>query len=227
MEGKKSTTVLLKPPFRFLIVARSQQGKTTLLIKLLNNYWINMFNKVYIFCPTYKNDAKWGLIDPYIKKGIVSVYTNFSIKRVKAIHKASSKIVETNPDYHVLIIFDDCTGKNDYKVDGDKGYLNILSCSGNHSNISQIHCIQKLTQVTRTMRLQTEGLITFYIQNEPEIKALHSEFGTGSSKLFRRLLHHCTEKPFHFLYIKMQGPGPSKYFHNFDMIDVNKFMEAG
>jgi hypothetical protein len=217
--------VLPKPPFRFIFVARSQQGKTTLLIKLLFNCWIKKFNKIFIFCPTYKTDKKWGVIDKYIKSGQVKVYTTFDIKKVKRIHMECVKIVENNPDYHSLIIFDDCTGRPDYKVDNDKGYLNILSCSGNHANISQIHCIQKLTQISRTMRLQTEGLITFHIQNQTELKALHCEFGMGQLKSFQKLLNHCTAKPFHFLYVKSQGPGGSEYYHKFDKINVEKYFK--
>lgn len=221
------TQVLPKPPFRFLFVARSQQGKTTLLVKLLYNYWVKQFSKIYIFCPTYKTDRVWSVIDEFVKNKKVIVFTNFSLKKVKKIHENCVKAVQKDSNFHTLVIFDDCSGRAGYKVDGDKGYLNLLACSGNHANLSQIHCIQKVTQVTKTMRLQTEGLITFYIQNQEEIKALHSEFGVGRLKLFQKLLHHCTEKPYHFLYIKMQGPGPNNYFHNFDLINTKKYLEDG
>jgi len=52
--------IMVKPPFRFMFIAKSQSGKTSLLIKLCLHFWVPAFNEIHIFCPTYKQDKVWS-----------------------------------------------------------------------------------------------------------------------------------------------------------------------
>jgi hypothetical protein len=224
MSKKKATPLDLEPPFRFMFVARSQSGKTSLLIKLLLGKWIRLFDKVYIFCPTYFLDNKWLQVDKYVKEGKVKVLTVVDEKKLKKIHTDCSKRKISNPEYHTMIIFDDCVGQEGFKTNSDKGIINKLTCKGNHANISTVWSIQKLTMCSTIMRNQAEGIVLFYCQ-EKELKMLHAEYGTGSFKFFQKMVELSTTKPYSTMFINRQGPGRPRYFNNFKLINLDSINE--
>jgi hypothetical protein len=194
-------------------------GKTTLLIKLLKFFWLNKFNKIYIFCPTYAQDSKWSDLDAEVKTGKISVHPEVKDKLLKKIWNQCSKKKLSNPNYHTMILMDDCVGQPDFKTHSDQGILNKIVCKGNHLNITTVWSVQKITNVSPTMRLQVEALLAFYISDMREKKSLYQEFGAGTWKQFQVVLEKSTEQPFHYLYMKRQGPGKPKFYHNFRLIN--------
>jgi hypothetical protein len=202
-----------------MFVARSQSGKTSLLIKLLVGKWMHLVDKVYIFCPTYYQDPKWLIIDEYVKSGKVVIYITIDEKRLNNIYASCCKKKLTNPDFHTLLIFDDCVGQSGFKTNSEEGILNRIVCKGNHANMSTVWSIQKLTMCSTIMRNQAEGIVVFYCQ-EKESKILHSEYGVGSSKFFQKMVELSTFKPYNTLFINRQGPGVPRYFNNFKLIDL-------
>jgi ethanolamine utilization protein EutP (predicted NTPase) len=209
---------MVKPPFRLMFVARSQCGKTTLLIKLLHYYWLKQFSKIHIFCPTYAEDDKWSSLDKFIKSGQISIYPKVDLNTIQRIWNQCKKWKAEKKKLHTLLIFDDCTGQEDFCVNQNTNLLNILVCRANHANVSTVWSVQKYTQSSTTMRSQAEGLITFSCLQESEQKPLYQEFGTGSFAWFRKILDNTTGKPYHYLYINRQGPGIPDYYHNFKFI---------
>lgn len=213
-----------EPPFRLMFLARSQSGKTTLLVKLLLYFWINKFNKIYIFCPTYSSDRTWKPVDKYRATKKVVVYPVVTERRLNAIWKeAEDKKLSDDSDYHVCVIMDDCVGQKDFKTDSVNGVVNKLVCKGNHANITTIWSIQKLTLCSTIMRMNVEGIVMFY-QQDKELKAVHAEFGIGNSKQFMKLCQDCTTDNYHTLYINRKGPGRPDYYHNFKIIDVDNYL---
>jgi len=206
-----------------MTVSRSQMGKTTLLIKLLKFFWLDKFDKIYIFCPTYKQDHKWSDIDSYVKSKKVLVYPEVKNRILKKIWRYCAAKKQTHANYHTLVLMDDCVGQKDFKTNSDQGIVNKIVCKGNHSNISTIYSVQKITNVSTSMRLQCEALLAFYISDTKEKKSLFQEFGAGTWKQFQEILERCTAQPFHFLYMKRQGPGRPKFYHNFRLIDPKSF----
>lgn len=205
-----------------MFLARSQSGKTTLLIKLLLGKWLPMFNKVYIFCPTYTQDKKWSCIDPYVLNDQVKVYG--SIKKNTLIkiwkHSADYKTKygdDPNHQYHVLIVFDDCVGQDEFGDHSNSNIINKLVCKGNHANISTVWSIQKITMCSTIMRTQVEAIVVFYCP-EKELKTLFQEYGTGKLNWFRKMVELSTSKPYSTLFINRQGPGKPRFFCNFKEI---------
>jgi hypothetical protein len=211
---------MLKPPFRLMIVARSQMGKTTLLIKLLLYYWMKMFDHVFIFCSTYSLDDKWSAIDAYRASGKVRVWGNVKEKTVRKVWAECSRLLVKDPKKQFLVLFDDCGGQEGFKVDKPEGIINQLVTRGNHSNITTIWVVQKVTQASTTMRANAEGVITFYQQSESELRYLWNEFGVGSFNQFKTMLRNATSEPYHSFYVNRQGPGAPDYYHNFRYIQV-------
>ena len=146
---------------------------------------------------------------------VYPVVTETLIKKIWA--KTDQKRLD-KPDYKTLIYFDDCTGQEDFKVQDERGMLNQLVSKGNHSGISSVYVVQKFTQCSTTMRVNAEGLITFYTQSETEKKYIWQEFGYDTFVLFKQLIDSSTEEPYHSLFINRQGPGMPDYFHNFKWI---------
>lgn len=218
----KKTPIDLDFPFRVMFLARSQMGKTTLLVKLLLNKWIldDRLKRVYIFCPTYNIDHKWSSVDSYVKSGKIKVYLKVDAKILETIwKKCIDRKAKGNKHDHTLVIFDDCVGQKDFRTNSDDGIVNKLTCKGNHANISTVWCVQKLTLCSTIMRSQAEGIIVFYCQ-EKELRPLHQEYGTGSLNWFRKLVELSTSQNYHTLFINRQGPGKPRYFHNFKLIDL-------
>jgi len=213
--------IMVKPPFRFMFIAKSQSGKTSLLIKLLLHFWIPAFNEVHIFCPTYQQDKVWSPIDQHVKSKKVKYYTEYNESLIETIYRKNARKVESGKhDYHVLIILDDCVGESGFKVTQESGLLNKLCSKGNHANVSLVWSIQKLTQCSTIMRSQVDGLITFY-NPAKESNALFQEFGMGKLKSFLEMSHLSTSQPYHYLYINRQGPGAPDYYHNFKWINYS------
>jgi len=211
---------MMKPPFRMMVVARSQMGKTTLMVKLLLYYWLKMFNKIIIFCPTYSKDATWRCVDRYLgeKVDVYPVVTSGLVRKIWA--KADEKKKE-NKEFRTLIYFDDCTGQEDFNTQNPQGIMNQLSSKGNHSGISSIYVVQKFTQCSTTMRTNAEGFLTFYTQSEAEKKYMWQEFGFGSYKDFKEVINTSTKDAYHSLFVNRQGPGMPDYFHNFKWIKTD------
>lgn len=217
---KPSRPIMMQPPFRLLTIARSQTGKTTLLIKLLHYYWIKMFTKIYIFCPTYLEQAKWSSLDKYVKSGKIKVYPVVDEKILKKIWNKYKELKSKGSKHNVLILFDDCTGQKEFKVNQETGIINLMVSKANHAGISIAAAVQKITQASTIMRSQAEGVLTFSCLQEKEIKPLYDEFGVGKLKNFREMVINSTLQPYHYLYINRQGPGIPDYYHNFKFICV-------
>jgi hypothetical protein len=205
-------------------VARSQSGKTSLLIRLIKHKWAPLFNKIYIFCPTYSLDKKWSEIDIFVKSGKVNVYGTVKQKILGSIWQKSADRKIQDDNYKTLVVFDDCMGQKDFKTNSDEGIVNKLVCKGNHANISTVWSIQKLTMCSTIMRSQVEGIVVFFCQ-EKELKILHQEFGTGSLKWFRKLVESATSRPYASLFINRQGSGKPRYFCNFKEIILESIKE--
>ena len=201
-----------------MVVARSQMGKTTLLIKLMQYYWLKQFNRIWIFCPTYGKDKKWNLLNDYVESGKIQVFSTVKRNTLIKIWKKCDEIRLSNEDAKFLIYFDDCTGQKDFKLNQETGIVNQLVSKGNHSGISTIWVVQKFTQSSTIMRTNAEGLITFFVQSEDELKYIWKEFGIGSFSTFKEFARKMTEKKYHNLFINRQGPGAPDYYHNFKLV---------
>jgi hypothetical protein len=201
-----------------MVVSRSQMGKTTLMIKMFEYYWLAKFEKIIIFCPTYTKDSKWRVIDKYVKSGKVNVYSVVLNDLVKKLWAEWACSANRRRDKHCLFYFDDCVGQEDFKINQETGIINMLVSKGNHDNISSVWVVQKFTQASTIMRTNAEGLFTFYMQSENEIKHVHEEFGFGKRSDFKNWLQRCTSEKYHFVFINRQGAGKPDYYHNFKLV---------
>jgi hypothetical protein len=188
------------------------------MVKLMLYYWIKLFDRIYIFCPTYSKDGTWRCVDEYYTSGQINVYPVVHTDLVKKLWARTDKERLTNPNYKVLMYFDDCTGQPDFNCVAAGGIMNQLTSKGNHSGISSVYVVQKFTQCSTTMRTNAEGFLTFFTQSEAEKKYMWQEFGVGTYPYFKSLMDESTKQAYHNFFVNRQGPGMPDYYHNFKWI---------
>jgi hypothetical protein len=182
--------------------------------------WINTYNKIWIICPTYAEDKNWSFFDKYIEDGRVEVLAEVDENKLKRIWNGCKKAKIEDPQVQFLIYFDDCTGQPAFKSNQETGVLNQLCSKGNHANITIVFVVQKFTQASTIMRVNSETFVTFYTQSQAEKEAMYKEFGAGTKKAFTQILDQCTVEPYDSFYVNRQGPGAADYYHNFKKIKL-------
>lgn len=177
--------------------------------------WIHIYNKIWIICPTYGQDENWSFFDPFVQSGRVEVLAEVNENKLRKIWNGCKKAKSQDPQVQFLIYFDDCTGQPAFKSNQETGVLNQMCSKGNHANISIIFVVQKFTQASTIMRVNSEAFITFYTQSQAEKEAMYKEFGSGTKKSFTQMLDQCTQEPYDTFFVNRQGPGAADYYHNF------------
>lgn len=197
-------------------------GKTTLMQKIMSRYWLDLFYKIYIICPTYAEDKGWSLFDAYVDSGKIEVIFEVEENKLRKIWNVCRKLKLEDPSKHFLIYFDDCTGQPAFKKNQETGVLNALFSKGRHSNISIVIVVQKFTQASTIMRTNADCFLTFMTLSDTEKNHMYSEFGFGGKKKFIELLDYSTIQPYHHFFVNRQGPGAPDYYHNFKKIVYTK-----
>lgn len=207
---------MLVPPFRAMVVSRSQMGKTTLMIKMFQYYWLKMFDKIVIFSPTYTKDEKWRCMDKHVRSGKIKVIP--TVKDAIVQREWFKWTERKEKDKHCFFYFDDCVGQEDFKTNSEQGVINKLVSRGNHDKISSLYVVQKFTQASTIMRTNAEGVFSFYVQSDKENKYIWEEFGFGKYAQFKEWFQRITGEKYHFLFVNRQGAGKADYYHNFKLV---------
>jgi hypothetical protein len=208
-----------------MVCARSQMGKTTLMVKLLTYKWLDEFDKVFIFCPTYAEDTTWSVLDQYINSGKVKVIEKFSEEILEQKWRWAKHQKLKDGKFNCLFYFDDCGGEKGFKTNNPDGTLNKFIIKCNHANCSAIWVIQSWILASTTMRKNAESFIIFYPANDNEKNHMYNEFGRGKKSEFCEWIEKHTEKPYSYLVVNRQGPGAYDYYANFKRIEFTPLIK--
>lgn len=230
----KNKDLLFDIPFRVLITARSQQGKTTIITNfLLNpNFYLNDFESddIWIISPSITNDPKLKVIIDEKEIDESHLMTEYNEDVVKDLYDQ----LEENYEYAIenkekiprpLIIMDDLGFSNSLRAKR-MGQISRLACNSRHVNISLIVCVQQYTQASATLRSNINGLIVFdtskknldQISEENNYLKKDSEFVS----MFRDNVIDKRD----FLVINYTNPKHSMYLNkDFEKIDINKYLK--
>lgn len=190
----------LKDNFVLYISAPRGSGKTFLLVNLLisEQFYANRFDKVYIVSPSYYHDRNFESVrDSLPESQISTVYSDDWITK---------QIKKKKDDERILFIVDDCITEAKFKNPKATSILNTIAVNGRHMNVSLIITSQKITGISTYIRSQADGIITFALRTEAEIKALYDDNSIGglSYSEFKALYSHATNEKYGFLYINYQ-----------------------
>lgn len=204
--------ILFQPPFRIIVVAPSNSGKSVLISNLISSPdlpYRRFFKKnIFIWSSTFNlNDPSFSMSDNIEQSNIYDEYNENSImeivnEQIGIIHKYSKKKAP-----HLLFIFDDVVQdlpKTKMSI------MNKLFFSSRHYNISLILLSQQYKMVNRPLRLNASDIIIFQTSNNQEIQKIAEEQAIEVNR-FKQILKEATEEPFSFLVIHNKLPIKERY----------------
>lgn len=148
-------------PFIMTIIAPRGSGKSFLTRTILQNGLIDNFDHIHILCPSLKFNKDYEDFKSHDK---FKFHPDPSREVVEELFYEHSKLKESLkyddvydcPDS--LIIFDDCIDSN---VLSFKGVVDKIAERGRHINISAIIMSQRLSAVSRSIRINSTLFIMF------------------------------------------------------------------
>ena len=214
-EIKKDTNeisnILFKPPFRVIVVAPSNSGKSVLISNLISSHdlpYRKYFKKnIFIWSSTFSlNDPSFSMSDNIEKTNVYDQYDEQTIQdlineQIGIIHKYTKKKAP-----HLLFIFDDVV----QDIPRQGSILNTLFFSARHYNISLILLSQQYKMVPRSMRLNASDIVIFQTGNNLEVAKISEEQAIDTNR-FKQILKEATEEPFSFLVIHNKLPIKERY----------------
>ena len=152
----------LEPPFNMLITGITNCGKTHYVLDLLEKYYLNKFDYVVIFCPTF-------LVNKTYERNFI--HNN---KNIKVIDKDNlDELLEINMNFfsgtNTLFIIDDCANLHDSKM--KESSLCKLAFHGRHHDISTWIITQKYNAIVKDFRDNMRMLILFFDKDKDSLDA--------------------------------------------------------
>lgn len=210
--------VVPKLPFKSIIYAPSNSGKTVLITNLIENVYRGVFERIYIFSPSISVDDAWKSTKQYLNETITlsdnepSLYQeNFNEAVVDEIMTTQKKITdhikkdkESNKLFSILIVLDDVADDTSQR---NSKALKSLFVKGRHSHISLILSSQKGSLLNPVARVNADSVYVFKLRNFQDLEMLITEFSAlvNDKKEMLEIYKKATEKPFSFLYINLKG----------------------
>lgn len=218
--------VVPKLPFKSIIYAPSNSGKTVLITNLIENVYRDCFERVYIFSPSISVDDAWKSTKRYLNQSInlgenePSLYQeNFDESVVDEIMSTQKKITdhikknkESNRLFSILIVLDDVADDTSQR---NSKALKSLFVKGRHSHISIILSSQKGSLLNPVARVNADSIYVFKLRNFQDLDMLIVEFSAlvNDKKEMLEIYKKATEKPYSFLYINLKGQ--PRFYINF------------
>lgn len=180
---------LINHPFRLAVIGKSQGGKTTFAVKVIE-YLIPQVDEVYITSPTYELQETWNPVRPF-----VTVYHDGPVVLFKALHTAIVNEIGAE-DHKVgkplktkrLLICDDVSYEKALN-EGNKGIFNGFAYNAVWYNLSMVVIVHKSSNIGAGIKENCDGLALFNVVQK-EMKPLFDTFGiTSNFKQFRELIH--------------------------------------
>jgi hypothetical protein len=204
--------ILFKPPFRIIVVAPSNSGKSVLISNLISSRdlpYRKYFKKnIFIWSSTFSlDDPSFSMSDNIEKSNVYDEYSENTVmsivdEQIGIIHKFTKKKAP-----HLLFIFDDII--NDLPQ-SRQSVMNKLFFSARHYNISLILLSQQYKMTPRPVRLNASDVIIFQTGNNAEITKISEEQAISADK-FKQILRDATNEPFSFLVIHNKLPIKDRY----------------
>ncbi|MAN61069.1 MAG: hypothetical protein CMI60_03885 [Parvibaculum sp.] len=231
--GKKKD-LLFDIPFRVLITARSQQGKTTLITNfLLNpNFYLNDFDKndIWIISPSITNDEKLKVIIEEKDIDESHLMTDYNEDVVKELYdmleeEYEQAVADNIKPKNKLIIMDDL-GFSGALRNKRMGQISRIACNGRHINLSLFVCVQQYSQASPTLRSNINGLIVFDTSKKNLDAVAEENNYLKKDADFVKMFRDNVKDKRDFMVINYTNPKRTMYLNkDFEPIDINKYLK--
>ena len=203
-------TTLPQPPFRLVVVAPSNTGKSIMVSNLISSdnfpYKKYFGENTFIFSPTFKLGSMEGL---KIKKN--NIFDTFDVDILNSIINEQKNLIETYGKKScspILIILDDVIGELDAKR---KEFLKKSYFGLRHFKGSIILLSQQYKSIPKSVRMNCSDTILFEVANENELKDITEEQNIQKDK-FINIYEFATQvQPYSFLCIRHKNPKKTRY----------------
>lgn len=199
------------PPFRLVVVAPSNTGKSVMVSNLISSdsfpYKKYFGDNIFIFSPTFKMGSMEGMTN--IKKE--NVFDSFNVEVLNSIIAEQKDLIETygkKKSSPILIILDDVVGELDAKR---KEFLKRAYFGLRHYNGSIILLAQQYKMIPKSVRMNCSDTILFEVANENELRDITDEQNIEKNR-FINIYDYATQvQPYSFLCIRHKNPKQKRY----------------
>jgi hypothetical protein len=204
-------TTLPQPPFRLIVVAPSNVGKSCMVSNLISSdnfpYKKYFGENIFIFSPTFKMGSMEGMTN--IKKN--NVFDTFDTEVLNSIIREQKDLVELygkKKSSPILIILDDVVGELDAKR---KDFLKKSYFGLRHFNGSIILLAQQYKAIPKPVRMNCSESIFFEVANNNELKDICDEQNLEQER-FLNIYEYATQvQPYSFLCVRYKNPKKTRY----------------
>lgn len=162
-----------------LFLGASFSGKTFLMVSIINAFYLDEFDVIFIFAPQYKSQRNLDNYKRLKKKAII--FTYFNEEKIQEIIDKTPHYVPGNP--RILIVLDDCVKYFRFSLQNDRNILSDIVMNGKHKGISCFILSQALKSVSTTIRNGITNLFLFKFHYMGEV-VKYTDFTPYSKKKF-------------------------------------------
>lgn len=213
---KKDT--IFDVPFRVLAVAKSQSGKTNLMVNILSRpeFYKNDFKPedIYIISPSVKNDAKLKKLIKFLDIPSSNIFSEYSPELLEALYENIKEEFQEalNNDEkprHSLIYMDDIAFDSEIKK---SNIMSKLFMNSRHSLISLLFSSQKFSMVSTNVRENVSGMFIFPCSYK-QLELINDDinYSTLPKKEFIKIFRNNTPKPYNFICINFSNDTDKMY----------------
>jgi hypothetical protein len=213
-------------PTRSLILAPSGGGKTVLLQNMILDIYKGCFSRIYIFSPSIDVDHTWNPVKDYLKHELKQderkekyLFDSYQPGELIKIIQTQHKIIDfmkhnkMKKVFQILIIIDDFA--DDPSFTRNSQLLHSLYIRGRHTFISTITATQVYKAISPIIRKNITDLYIFRLRNYADMEAWLEEMAAiYDKKTLVSLYTAATDKPFGFLYIKVNAKQKEDMFYD-------------
>lgn len=199
-------------PFFMSLAAPRRSGKSYLICEQLRAEFIKRFDHIYIFSPSIHLNGDYDEFEKYENVHLISNVTPGEInsifdKMVEVKEQCRVRDQQIDMGYKLpkytcpetLIILDDCVDSNLLNF---KGCVDKIAERGRHCNISAIVSSQRLSAISRSIRINSDIFLIFIPYQARELEQFIEQF---IFKDQRKAIYECMRQifdvPYRFLFI--------------------------
>lgn len=222
-------------PFRLCCIAKSQQGKTNLIVNLLSRpeFYKNDFKpeNIWVISPSARTDSKLRKMIKYLKIPNENIYTDYSPELLEVIYENiqdeyNEAINDEEKPEHSLIYMDDVAFDKDIKK---SNIVSKLFFNSRHYLTSLIYTSQKYSMLNTNWRENVSAMCVFPCSAK-QLELINDDINYTSLpkkdfiKIFRK---YTNEKPYYFMCVNFSNDKNELYLdHDFNPIpELNEKVE--
>jgi hypothetical protein len=198
-------------PFRWIISAGTQSGKTTALLNCLFKWWMvdnkTIWDQIFIFTSTAYQDDNWKLIADHEELSAITYLTDTLDESV------INRIMELpHDDKHRLVIIDDMASDKNAL---DTASIHRLFMSGRHANLSIVITSQHYHNIPIILRYNASHFSIYRLQQAKTLSMVKTDLETNDvhDEMFDEIYDLCTKDKYQFLFIQLF---PRKWYKSFE-----------